>query len=89
MRWLSRFWILNPLDGGWTANIPGFGLLADQFTDPALHIWKYDSVSMMPALYSPGGKVPLKPFVGTIGLALKEAGLHSVVPPAVLEATLI
>ena len=27
------------LDGkgfGWTANIPGFGLLADQFTDPAL-----------------------------------------------------
>ena len=71
----------KPSGWGWTANIPGFGLLADQFTDPALHIWKYDSVSMTPALYSPGGKVPLKPFVGTIGLALKEAGLHSVVPP--------
>ena len=25
---------------GWTANIPGFGLLADQFLAPALHIWK-------------------------------------------------
>jgi acetamidase/formamidase len=25
---------------GWTGNIPGFGLLADQFKDPALHIWK-------------------------------------------------
>ena len=28
---------------GWTANIPGFGLLADQFTDPALHIWSYEA----------------------------------------------
>ena len=71
----------QPSGWGWTANIPGFGLLADQFTDPALHIWKYNSVSMKPALYGPGGKVPLKPFVGTIGLALQEKGLHSVVPP--------
>ena len=31
-----------PSGVGWTANIPGFGLLADQFTEPALHIWKYD-----------------------------------------------
>ena len=71
----------QPSGWGWTANIPGFGLLADQFTDPALHIWKYDTVSMKPAIYGPGGKVPLKPFVGTIGLALQEQGLHSVVPP--------
>ena len=28
---------------GWTANIPGFGLLADQFKEPALHIWKYNT----------------------------------------------
>ena len=35
---------------------------------------------MAPAMYGPGGKVPLKPFVGTIGLALKETG-SSVVPP--------
>ncbi len=66
---------------GWTANIPGFGLLADQFTDAALHIWKYDPASMAPALYGPGGKVPLKPFAGTIGLAPAEPGLHSIVPP--------
>lgn len=71
----------KPSGWGWTANIPGFGLLTDQFPDPALHIWKYDPVSMAPALYGPGGKVPLKPFVGTIGLALAETGNHSVVPP--------
>ena len=71
----------GPSGWGWTANIPGFGLLADQFKDPALHIWKYDAASLAPALYGPGGRVPLKPFCGTIGLAPAENGLHSVVPP--------
>ena len=71
----------GPSGWGWTANIPGFGLLADQFKDPALHIWKYDAATLAPALYGPGGRVPLKPFCGTIGLAPAEAGLHSVVPP--------
>ena len=71
----------GPSGWGWTANIPGFGLLADQFKDPALHIWNYDAVSLAPALYGPGGRVPLKPFCGTIGLAPAEPGLHSVVPP--------
>ncbi|MDU8944189.1 acetamidase/formamidase family protein [Ovoidimarina sediminis] len=71
----------HPSGWGWTANIPGFGLLADEFPDPALHIWSYDTGATTPAAYGPGGRVPLKPFVGTIGLALAEAGHHSVVPP--------
>lgn len=71
----------KPSGFGWTANIPGFGLLADQFTDPALHVWKYDKDTLAPSAYGPGGKVPLKPFAGTIGLAPAEAGLHSIVPP--------
>jgi acetamidase/formamidase len=71
----------KPSGWGWTANIPGFGLLTDQFTEPALHIWTYDKVGMGPAAFSPMGKVPLKPFAGTIGLAPAEPGLHSVVPP--------
>src|SRR5262245_2066585 len=33
----------KPSGWGWTANIPGFGLLADQFLEPALHTWKYDA----------------------------------------------
>lgn len=66
---------------GWTANIPGFGLLADQFTDPALTVWKYDAKTLEPALFGEHGRVPLKPFCGTIGNALAENGLHSIVPP--------
>jgi acetamidase/formamidase len=69
----------EPSGLGWTANIPGFGLLADQFADPALHMWHYHSGEA--ALYGPGARIPLKPFTGTIGLAPAEPGLHSVVPP--------
>ncbi len=71
----------RPSGWGWTANIPGFGLLADQFKDPALHLWKYDPSSLAPAMFGPGGRVPLKPFTGTIGVAPAEPGLHSIVPP--------
>ena len=71
----------EPSGWGWTANIPGFGLLADQFDQAALHIWKYDTQSMAPSAYGPGGRVPLKPFTGTIGVAPAEPGDHSIVPP--------
>jgi acetamidase/formamidase len=70
-----------PSGWGWTANIPGFGLLADEFKEPALHVWHYDQTSLAPALFGRWGKVPLKPFTGTIGVAPGEPGLHSVVPP--------
>ena len=66
---------------GWTAVIPGFGLLADEFKDPDLNLWKYNKDNPIESIYSTYGKVPLKPFVGTIGLALKEPGNHSIVPP--------
>ena len=70
-----------PSGFGWTANIPGFGLLADHFKEPALYLWTYDATSMAPALFGHNGRVPLKPFAGTIGVAPAEPGLHSIVPP--------
>jgi hypothetical protein len=30
---------------------------ADQFEEPALHLWRYDPASLAPALYGPGGRV--------------------------------
>ena len=70
-----------PSGWGWTANIPGFGLLADDFKEPALHLWRYEPHSLSPAEFGTWGKVPLKPFIGTIGVAPAQPGLHSIVPP--------
>ena len=63
---------------GWTAIIPGFGLLAEEFPTPFLHITSYGAGGVE---FAPGIRLPLRPFPGTIGLALAEPGLHSVVPP--------
>jgi acetamidase/formamidase len=71
----------DPSGWGWTANIPGFGLLADEFKEAALHLWQYEPQTLRPALFGHWGKVPLKPFTGTIGVAPGEPGLHSIVPP--------
>lgn len=71
----------TPSGLGWTANIPGFGLLADQFPDPALIMWSYDTACREPAAWGTAARVPLKPFNGTIGLAPAEPGTHSIIPP--------
>lgn len=71
---------LQPADWGWTANIPGFGLLADRFTEPALHIWDLDGCGSRSS-FMPGGSVPLRPFPGILGNALPEPGNHTVVNP--------
>src|SRR5919206_2902705 len=70
---LSQSW-------GWTANIPGFGLLADEFTEPYLHLWELDP-ERGAAQFQPGITIPLGPFLGVIGVALGQAGQHSTVPP--------
>jgi len=63
---------------GWTANIPGFGLLADRFTEPALRISRIESGTI--ALFT-GMQLPSVPMIGTIGVAPAQAGAFSVVPP--------
>jgi len=63
---------------GWTGIIPGFGLLADEFTEPFLNISHYDARRVE---FRPGIHLNTRPFTGTIGLALAEPGSHSVVPP--------
>lgn len=67
------------LEWGWTAIVPGFGLLADDFPDPALKI--IDLANRKKAEFLHGIDVFVKPFPGTIGVAMKEPGKHSIVPP--------
>jgi acetamidase/formamidase len=71
----------HPSGFGWTAIIPEFGLLADQFREPRLHLWNYEADQSAPGAFSSHGRVPLLPFAGTIGVAPRETGRHSVIPP--------
>jgi acetamidase/formamidase len=67
-------------DWGWTANIPGFGLLADEYPDPYVKLWECDWERRR-AEFKPGISVPLDPFIGVIGLAPAAPGKHGTVPP--------
>jgi acetamidase/formamidase len=65
-------------DWGWTAIIPGFGLLADDFPEPWLRI---SSIGDGVVRFSERVELPLRPFPGTIGVAPPEPGPHSILPP--------
>ncbi len=72
---------LTPHDWGWTAIIPGFGLLADEFPAPWLNISRVDATNHIVA-FAEDITLPFSPFPGTIGVAPREPGQHSVVPPS-------
>jgi acetamidase/formamidase len=77
-----EFLELLPADWGWTAIIPGFGLLADEFTEPALRIWQFDAKSLEGfAEFGAGIGIPLAPFCGEVGVAPGAAGALSTIPP--------
>jgi acetamidase/formamidase len=63
---------------GWTANIPGFGLLADDF--PAAHL-RISSLSDGKVELLPGLILPGSPMIGTIGVAPPDGGPAPVVVP--------
>lgn len=65
---------------GWTAAIPGFGLLADEFPEAALRITRLaDGFGE----FLPGVRIPLAPFCGELGVA--PAGEpRSTIPPTEL-----
>jgi len=76
-----EFLDLRPDTWGWTAIIPGFGLLADEFPEPALKVWRLTGGADGWAEFAPGIRVPLAPFCGEIGLAPAADGALSTIPP--------
>ncbi|WP_339105625.1 acetamidase/formamidase family protein [Haloterrigena salinisoli] len=68
-------------DWGFTLVLPGeaeLGLLADEFPEPALHVWDLaDGVGR----FANGIEVPLDPFPGIMGVAPAEDGAHETFPP--------
>lgn len=65
---------------GWTAIFPGFGYLADTFTEPYLKTFKIDSVDKL-IHFSDRIKIPTRPFAGVMGVAPDTDSLLSTIPP--------
>ena len=62
---------IDSADWGWTANIPGFGLLADDFPEPYLRI---STVKGDVVTFGPDIEVPARRMIGTIGVAKAAPG---------------
>jgi len=65
---------------GWTAfgfDADSFGLLGEEFDEPALHIWELDDTH---ASFVDGIQVPIDPFPGNLGVAPAADGAHSTYP---------
>jgi acetamidase/formamidase len=66
-------------DFGHTFVVPGLGLRTERFPDPHVHNFDLsdgDSVEL-----APGVRIPLRPFLGIMGVAPAEPGEHSTIPP--------
>lgn len=64
---------------GFTAVLPEFGLLADQFPEPYLHIW--DLSDRRTTSFNDVATIPLRPFPGTVGLCPAVRSPTPVMPP--------
>lgn len=65
-------------DFGWTAIVPGLGLL-DEFKKPFLYKWALKDKDY--AHFERGIRVPIRPFCGVLGVAPARAGSFDVMPP--------
>ena len=65
---------------GWTAIVPGFGWLADEFTEPYLKTFSIEPGATA-VRFAEGITVPLKPFPGVMGVAPATDELLSTIPP--------
>ena len=63
---------------GWNAVLPGFGLLADDFTEPYLHHYQLTRAG---CVFRKDIVIPYEPFCGVMGVAPREPGRLTTIPP--------
>lgn len=66
---------------GWTAILPGLGLLPDDFPDPYLKI--FDLTDGGSTWFRDDIAIPIAPFLGTMGVCPAGANKQAVMPPGV------
>ena len=64
---------------GWSAFRPGFGLLADDFTESYFHIWELDGDQCHFGVADI--ILPFEPMPGCVGVAPRDAGRLNTIPP--------
>jgi acetamidase/formamidase len=70
---------LQPGSWGWTAIVPGRGLLSEDFPDP--YIRYFELGTRKTAELRNDIHIPIAPFCGTMGVATDEPGQHDAMPP--------
>ena len=65
---------------GWTAIIPGFGFLSDDFTEPYLKTYKFNKDDKT-VKFNEQINLPVKPFAGVLGVAPDTDSLLNTIPP--------
>lgn len=69
---------LKHKEWGWNAVLPGFGLLADDFTTPYLHHY---ALTRTACVFRKSILIPYEPFCRVMGVAPREAGRLNTIPP--------
>jgi acetamidase/formamidase len=64
---------------GWTAILPGLGLLSDDFTEPYLRVFDLSAGDV--AYMRDDIAIPIEPFMGTMGVCPAGASAQQVMPP--------
>jgi acetamidase/formamidase len=71
---------------GWTAILPGLGLLADELTEPYLRVFDLSRSDVTP--FREDILIPLTPFMGTMGVCPAGASAQPVMPPGTFGGNL-
>lgn len=70
---------LEPGTWGWTAALPGLGLLPDDFSEPKVYRWELDNPDY--ADFYDIARIPLRPFLGVMGVTPDVSEPAPVMPP--------
>jgi len=71
---------IEALEWGWTAVVPGFGFLADEFQEPQLKTFRIEPGASA-VRFNDRIELPLRPFPGVMGVAPDTPEMLSTIPP--------
>jgi len=71
---------IDLVDYGWNAIVPGFGFLADQFTEPYIRTYEFGPGDTEVA-FNDNITIPLDPFPGVMGVAPATDEMLNTIPP--------